>query len=71
MIDIAGIDYVGVGSDFDGIAVPPSGLDNISCFPVLWEELRRRGYSEKDIEKVAGGNLLRVLKEVERVSKAL
>ncbi len=71
VIDIAGIDYVGVGSDFDGIAVPPSGLENISCFPVLWEELRRRGYSEKDIEKVAGGNLLRVLKEVERVSKAL
>ena len=71
VIDLAGIDYVGVGSDFDGIAVPPSGLENISCFPVLWGELRRRGYSEKDIEKVAGGNLLRVLKEVERVSKAL
>lgn len=68
VVKLVGIDYVGIGSDFDGIEVPPEGLENASKIPSVWEEMRRRGYSESDIEKVAGKNLLRVMKEVERVA---
>lgn len=67
-VKVMGIDHVGVGTDFDGILVAPEGLENVSKLPVLWQEMKRRGYSCSDIEKVAGGNFLRVLKEVERVA---
>lgn len=67
-VKVMGIDHVGVGTDYDGILVAPEGLENVSKLPVLWEELRRRGYSEGDITKIAGGNFLRVLKEVEAVA---
>lgn len=68
VVKVAGIDYVGIGSDFDGIAVTPEGLENATKVPAIWDEMRKRGYSEKDIEKVAGGNFIRVLREVERVA---
>lgn len=71
VVEVAGIDHVGIGSDFDGISVPPAGLENASKIPALWDEMRRRGYSSSDIEKVAGANFVRVLKEVERVAKGL
>lgn len=61
VVEIAGIDHVGIGSDFDGIEVTPAGLENISMLPVLFEELRDRGYTESDIEKVAGANFFRLL----------
>ncbi len=67
-VEIAGIDHVGFGSDFDGIVIPPNGLENISRLPVLFEEMRSRGYSESDIAKVAGGNFLRVFEEVVKIS---
>lgn len=60
-VEIAGIDHVGIGSDFDGIEVAPDGLDDISMMPVLFDELRSRGYRESDIAKIAGGNFLRIL----------
>ena len=60
-VSLAGIDHVGIGSDFDGIEVTPDGLDDISMMPLIFEEMRKRGYSESDIEKVAGSNFLRVL----------
>lgn len=60
-VEIAGVDHVGLGSDFDGIPVTPAGLEDVSCFGVIFEELRSRGYSEADIEKIAGGNFLRLL----------
>lgn len=60
-VQIGGIDHVGIGSDFDGISITPVGMDNISQFPLLFEELASRGYSSSDIEKIAGGNFLRVL----------
>lgn len=60
----AGIDHVGIGTDFDGILVPPAGLEDVSKLPVLWDEMRRRGYSEADIEKVSGGNLMAVWQRV-------
>jgi len=70
-VRIMGIDHVGVGTDYDGITVAPKGLENVSKMPVLWEEMRRRGYSSEDIEKVAGLNFLRVLEEVEKCSLSL
>jgi membrane dipeptidase len=68
---IAGVDYVGIGSDFDGIPAAPTGLESVDKFPRLFEELARRGWSDDDLAKVAGGNILRVLGEAERVAKAL
>lgn len=60
-VEIAGIDHVGIGSDFDGISITPEGMDDISMLPVLFEELKRRGYSDSDLEKIAGENFLRLL----------
>ena len=68
-VEIAGIDHVGIGSDFDGIVVPPAGLEDVSKIGVIFEEMRRRGYSEADIEKVAGGNFLRVMRAAEAVAR--
>lgn len=70
-VQVMGMDHVGVGTDYDGIIVAPEGLENVSKMPVLWEELRSRGYSHSDIEKVAGKNFLRVMDAVEKVAKAL
>lgn len=60
-VEIAGIDHVGLGSDFDGIEVTPAGLDDISFMPVLLDELSARGYSAADISKIAGENFFRVM----------
>lgn len=68
---VAGVDCVGLGSDFDGILVTPLGLDGVDKFPALLEELARRGWSEGDLAKVAGGNLLRVMRDAETVAKRL
>ena len=64
-VSIAGIDHVGIGSDFDGISVTPAGLEDISKMGVVFDEMRRRGYSESEIDKVAGGNFMRIFKAVE------
>ena len=68
---LAGVDHVGLGSDFDGIPEGPEGLGGVDKYPDLLEELARRGWSDADLGKVAGGNLLRVLAKVEAVSAAL
>ncbi len=68
---IAGIDHVGIGSDFDGFHGAVDGLEDASKYPVLLAELMHRGYSKGDIRKVAGNNLLRVFREVENVSARL
>jgi membrane dipeptidase len=68
---VAGIDHVGLGSDFDGTTSLPDGLGDVGQYPVLLAELLRRGYSAEDVKKVAGANLLRVLSEAERVSTRL
>ena len=65
---IAGIDHVGLGSDFDGIDDTPSGLEGVDKYPALLIELMRRGWTDADVAKVAGGNLLRVMEETERVA---
>lgn len=61
VVKLVGIDHVGIGSDYDGIEVTPEGMDDISMMPVLFDELKTRGYSEEDICKIAGENFLRVL----------
>jgi len=66
--DVAGVDAVGIGSDFDGITEVPVGLENVSTFPDLIAELLRRGWSEEDVRKVAGLNALRVMRAAERVA---
>jgi membrane dipeptidase len=68
---IAGIDHVGIGSDFDGIEQTPTGLEGVDKFPALLVELMRRGWSDAEVAKVAGGNLLRVFAEAERVAVRL
>lgn len=68
---VAGIDHVGLGSDFDGISRVPAGLEDVSRYPNLLEELARRGYSDDDLRKVAGLNILRVLKQAEGVAARL
>ncbi len=68
---VAGIDHVGLGSDFDGISNTPTGLESVDKFPALLAELMRRGWSDADIAKIAGENVLRVMAETEKVAARL
>jgi membrane dipeptidase len=68
---VAGVDHVGIGSDFDGITDVVVGLEDVSKFPFLFAELSRRGWSEADLRKLAGENVLRALKQAEVVSARL
>ena len=61
MVKVAGIDHVGLGSDFDGIANGPVGLEDCTKFPSITEELMRRGYADGDIQKIIGLNTMRVM----------
>ncbi|WP_277967842.1 dipeptidase [Sphingomonas echinoides] len=66
---VAGVDHVGIGSDFDGVgSVLPEGLRDVSTYPALLAELMRRGWSDRDVAKLASGNVLRVMTAAERVS---
>lgn len=65
-IKLAGVDYVGLGSDFDGIEFAPLELDDITCYPAITKALQEKGYGKRDIAKILGGNLLRVLKANEQ-----
>jgi membrane dipeptidase len=68
---VAGVDHVGIGSDFDGITDLVVGLEDVSKFPDLFTELARRGWTDADLRKLAGENVLRVLKQAEAVSARL
>jgi len=68
---IAGIDHIGLGGDFDGITSVPQGLEDVSKYPSLTAELLRRGYKDDEVKKILGQNVLRVMREAERVSKKL
>ena len=61
IVDLVGIDHVGIGSDFDGIEVTPDGMEDISHMPALFDELRSRGYTQADLEKIASDNFFRIL----------
>jgi membrane dipeptidase len=68
---VAGVDHVGIGSDFDGIPENVVGLEDVSTFPVIFAELARRGWTDADLAKLSSGNVLRVLKQAELVSARL
>lgn len=70
IITVAGIDHVGLGSNFDGITSTPRDLCDVSCFPMLTQEMLNRGYTSDQIRKVLGENTLRVLRQVEQVAKS-
>ena len=66
IVKLAGVDHVGLGSDFDGINAPPQQLDDVTTYPLITKSLLERGYHKKDITKILGGNILRVLKANEK-----
>jgi len=68
---VAGIDHVGIGSDFDGVTLLPEGMEDVSCYPNLTAELLARGYTDDEVKKVLGENVLRVMREVDRVAERL
>ena len=65
VVELVGVDYGGIGSEYDGVRVLPEGLEDASRYPALVEELLQRGYSEDDIRKILSGNLMRVWRAVE------
>jgi membrane dipeptidase len=71
LVKLAGIDHVGIGGDLDGIDSTPTGLEGVETYPALIAELLRRGYSDADCEKIAGGNLLRVMAGAEQVAASM
>jgi membrane dipeptidase len=68
---VAGIDHIGLGGDFDGITSVPVGLEDTSKYPALTAELLRRGHSDEDVRKILGKNILRVMREAEKVARKL
>jgi len=67
IVNTAGVDHVGLGSDFDGITVVPKQLEDVSCYPNITQELLNRGHKKEEIIKILGGNLLRVFREAEKI----
>ena len=66
IVKLVGIDHIGIGSDFDGVQALPADLKSVADLPNLTAELLRRGYSEADIDKILGGNVLRMMEAVEK-----
>lgn len=71
MVKVAGVDHVGLGSDFDGIDCSPQGMDSAADLPKITQALSERGYKAADIDKILGGNLMRVFGDVEKVSRQM
>jgi len=71
VVKLAGIDHVGIGGDFDGNDLWPEGLSDVSMYPNLFAELIRRGWSDRDLAKLAGENVLRAMEQAERVAREL
>ncbi|MBT4012219.1 MAG: membrane dipeptidase [Planctomycetaceae bacterium] len=68
IVKIAGIDHVGIGSDFDGVSKLPVGLEDVSTYPRITQILLDRGYSRRDVDKIMSSNMMRVIRQVERVA---
>lgn len=69
IVRVAGIDHVGLGSDYEGARIMPAQLEDVSGYPYITQELLNRGYSEQDVHKIMGANLLRVLRRAEQVAR--
>ena len=63
--DVAGIDHIGIGGDYDGMPSGPVGMEDVTGYPALFAELAGRGYSQDDLEKISSRNMMRVLREAE------
>lgn len=68
--EVAGIDHIGIGADFDGMPGGPVGMEDVAGYPALFVELARRGYSQSDLEKIASRNMMRVLRAAEAYAAA-
>ncbi len=66
--EVAGVDHVGLGGDYDGVDVLPEGLEDVSCYPALLDALRQQAWSEEDLTKLASGNIVRAFRDAEQVS---
>lgn len=71
IVQVAGIDHVGIGSDFDGVSMLPEQLPDVASYPLITQALLDRGYSPEDIHKILSGNILRVLRKAEKVAQEL
>ncbi len=69
--DVAGIEHIGIGGDFDGMPHGPAGMEDVSGYPALFVELARRGYSQEDLEMIASRNVMRVLREAETYARSV
>jgi membrane dipeptidase len=69
IVKVAGVDHVGLGSDFDGVSMVPRQLEDVSCYPYITQDLLDRGYDEADIKKILGGNIVRALRQAEEVAQ--
>ena len=71
IVKVAGIDHVGIGSDYDGVSVLPAQLKDVSTYPLITQELLNRGYEAGDIHKILGGNVMRALRGAEAAAKKM
>lgn len=71
IVKVAGVDHVGIGSDFDGVTSLPTGLEGVETYPALFKELIRRGWSDADLAKLAGGNVLRAMEGAEKTAASM
>jgi membrane dipeptidase len=71
IVRVAGINHVGIGSDYDGVSMLPRQLEDVSTYPVITQELLNRGYSEKDIHKIMSGNIMRTFAGAEKTARDL
>ncbi|MEC9148093.1 MAG: membrane dipeptidase, partial [Planctomycetota bacterium] len=71
LVKVAGVDHVGIGSDYDGVSKLPTQLEDVSTYPVITQALLDRGFAEKDIHKIMSGNIMRAYREAEKVSERL
>ncbi|MGN6334249.1 MAG: dipeptidase [Motilibacteraceae bacterium] len=67
--EVAGIDHIGLGGDYDGASVFPLGMEDVAGYPLLFDELRTRGYSERDLTAIGSGNVLRAMRDMEQVAR--
>ena len=71
IVRVAGIDHVGLGGDYDGVNTLPEQMDDVTSYPYITQALLERGYTEADIRKIHGENILRALSEAQRVARRL
>jgi membrane dipeptidase len=71
IVHVAGVDHVGLGSDFDGVNMLPAQLEDVSAYPLITQELHNRGYTEQEIHQIMSGNVMRVFRDTELVAKQL